>query len=524
MRSAESTLVTAAVALGSLSGTGFLFVPRRVDDFAGPLAPAAYLLATVVVVALALSYAAVLDAARVERAGTHPAGPTGEYGAVSRVWGSRLVGFLAVWPKPVAYAALLALLASSLGATVAAATGVDVPRAWALLVLALALAVHLAGPAVAGRAQVALTGAFALFVGALVLAALPAVTLTNFDPLLPTPSLRERPLPTLGRATLAAVLGFVGFETVTVVWPPGSGRGWDVERARAGALVGGVVAAGTLAVLVSAVVLGVIPWSRLVFAAAPLADAAAPSLGVSTSRLVAVGAPLGTAAALLALLWLPSRTLADLGELLPGFGRTTRSGAPAAGLVLTGGGAGLLVATDAVALALPFVLPALFLSYAVVGASAAALPFLRPGAPASATPTTRPTRTLLAVAGFLGAVASLSVVRRAFAVPPVDLLAATRHGPLLGALGPAGDALVVEPGQTAVPALLGWTTLGVAVYLVAGDYRAASGTELAPLAFRRFEDAGADGGAPPSGGASNGISADEETVTDGETSADDRLS
>jgi amino acid transporter len=452
-----------AVVAGALLGAGALYVPERVENLAGPATPVSFLVAAVGALALAVGYATFLS------------GPLGDEGAgaylhLSRTWRSRAVGFLLVWPKPAAYAALLALLAEYLARLVPVGLPSDVP---ALGVLALLLVFHLVGPRAVGQAGLLLSGGFVLFVIVLAAAGLSVVVLENFVPLFPTPVLREQPVLSLGRGALVALFGFVGFEAVVAL-------AGDVDSPRTTlprALAGGVAGVGVLVALLAFVALGVIPWARMIFATVPFVDAAASGLGVSSSVLVTPGLVLGTLAALVALSWAPTRTLAGLGEIVPPLAHANRFGAPDVASVVVFAAAGALVYADAVFVGLFLAVPGLLLLYVAHGLTTAALPLVNPHLyEASAF---RLSPRLLALCGLSGAGLATLLLWQALTLDPAVVLSYTRAGPAV--IGPAADPLVRRPVESAVPALVGWQTLGVLVYIAARDYREEVGVELEPL-------------------------------------------
>jgi amino acid transporter len=458
-----STLHALAVPLGVLLGAGSLYIPKRVENLSGPATPVTFLLATGGVLAVGVGYAVFLS------------GPLGDDGAgtylhVSRTWRSRAVGFLTVWPKPAAYTGLLALLAQYLAGLLALPVATD---RLALVMLGLLLVAHLAGPVVVARLGVVLSGVFTLLVVGLVLRSLPAVVPGNFAPLFPTPVLRDTPLVSIGRGTLVALFGFLGFEAV-------AGLAGEVRAPRETlprVLLGGVVAGGVLAAAMAFVALGVIPWSRMVFTTAPFVDAAASAVGVDADRLLRPGLLVGALAALVALSWAPIYSLAGLGEVVPPLGRRNRFGTPDLASALVCSGAGALVVTDAVFVGLLLAVPGLLVPYLVHGLTTAVLPRANPDLyTASAF---RPSPRLLGVTGVSGAGVAALLLWQTLTLDPVVVLGHTRVGPAV--TGATAETLIRPPLESVVPALVGWETLGVLVYVVARDYREERGIELESL-------------------------------------------
>ncbi|WP_142861121.1 APC family permease [Salinigranum halophilum] len=452
-----------AVVTGALLGVGALYIPERVETLAGPMTPVGFLIATAGALALTVGYATFLSGPLGDRS-------AGAYLHLSRTWRSRAVGFFTVWPKPAAYAALLALLAQYLARLLALPVAQDTV---ALVVLGGLLALHLAGPAVVGRLGLLLSGGFTLFVLVLAAAALSVVVPSNFVPLLPTPVLRDQPVLSLGRGALVALFGFVGFEACV-------GLAGEVESPRETlprALLGGVTGVGLLVTLIAFVTLGVIPWARMIFATVPFVDAAASGLDVAATALVTPGLVLATLAALVALSWAPTRTLAGLGEVVPPLAHTNRFGAPDVASLVVFGLAGTLVFVDAVFVGLFLVVPGLLVLYVAHGLTTAALPVVNPDLYRACAFRLSPR--LLAVCGLSGAGLTALLLWQALTLDPVVVLGYTRVGPTL--TGPVADPLVRRPLESAVPALVGWETLGVLVYVAARDYRAEVGVELEPL-------------------------------------------
>lgn len=454
-----------AVSLGLPLAAGVVALPHGVENLGGPATPVAYVAGTLATCTIAVAYAVYLSSPLAERDGL-------VYAAVSRTWGSRRLGFLVAWPAVGAYVAVLAALVASLGESLSTLLPLS-PTPAALAVLTTLVAVHALGPAAAGRLQLAVVGPLVALLLGMTLAGLLAVVPGNFSPLLPTPPLRERPLFSLGAATAATLFGFVGFDAGAAV----STATRDPRRTVPRAVLVAVLSAGAIATAAAFVALGVIPWTRLVFAAAPFAAAAASGLGVETAVLLGPGTLLATAAAALATVWLPARTVSGFAEVVPGADRSTRPGLPDPALALTGLLAGAVVVLDAVGTALYLSIAGIFVGYGGVAASAAVLPFVRPGlyrrcrfrVPAPA----------LAVVGVAGVVTAAVVVARTLVLDPAASLGLTRLAPALAAVDEA--VLVRDPLSTVLPALLLWELLGVAVLAVAADYRADRGAERPPL-------------------------------------------
>jgi len=454
-----------AVALGLPLGAGVFALPHGVENLGGPATPVAYVVGTLGVCAIATAYAVYLSSPLVERDGL-------VYFAVSRTWESRRLGFLAAWPAFGAYVAVLAALVAALGRTLAGAAPVSATAA-ALLVLAVLVTVHALGPAVAGHAQVWVTAPLVALLVGMVVAALLVVAPDNFSPLFPTPTLREHPLFSLGAATVATLFGFAGFDAGAAV----SASTRDPQRTVPRALLVGVLLAGAVATAAAFVALGVIPWTRLVFASAPFADAAASGLGVDPERLLGPGTVLATAGAALATVWLPTDAIRGFAEVVPGADRLTHPSVPDPALALTGSLAGTIVVLDFVGPALYLSLAGIFVGYGAMAASAAVLPAVRPALYRRCR--FRPPAPVLAAVGLVGIVTAAVVLARVIALDPATSLGFTRWTPALAAVDEA--VLVRDPLSTVVPALLLWELVGVAVLAVAADYRADRGVERPPL-------------------------------------------
>ncbi|MFB6196171.1 MAG: APC family permease [Haloplanus sp.] len=459
-----------AVSLGLPLGAGVFYLPRGVENLAGPVTPVAYLLGAFALCPLAAAYAVFLSSPLAERDGL-------VYAAVSRTWGSRRLGFLSTWPAVGAYVALLALHVAALGRTLSTFVGVAPDSATAtaatLVVLGVVVAVHALGPSVAGRVQLGVVGLLTATLVGMGIAGLTKFVPWNFAPLLPTPTLRQRPLATLGAAATAALFGFVGFDAGAAA----SAATRDPRRTAPRAVFVGLLVAGAVATLAALITLGVIPWSRLLYAPAPFANAAASGLPVGAEAILVPGVALATAGAAFATVWLPARTIRGVADVVPGADRTTRPGVPDPALAVTGLLAAGVVAFDLVGYALYLALAGIVLQYGALAASALALPLVRPALYRRCS-FRLPPAVLGTVGGLAVAVVAVAL-GRVFALDPVTSLGFSRWAPLLPAVG---DVLVRDPLSTVVPALLLWELVGVAVLAVAADYRADRGIEPPPLA------------------------------------------
>ncbi|WP_176791213.1 APC family permease [Haloplanus vescus] len=454
-----------AVALGLPLGAGVFALPRGVENLGGPATPIAYLVGTLALSAVATAYAVYLSSPLATRDGLL-------YLAVSRTWGSRRLGFLVAWPAVGAYAAILAALVAALGRSFAGVSPLS-PTVAALTVLVAVVVVHALGPAVAARCQLLVTGPLLLALLVMAAVGLTAVAPDNFAPLFPTPTLRTNPLGAIRTTTVATLFGFVGFEAGAALSPAVR----DPRRTTPRALLVGAVVAGLVAAVAATVALGVIPWTRLVFATAPFADAAASGLGVQTATLLGPGTLVATFGAALATAWLPTRTLRGLAETVPGLDRETPPGVPDPALAVTGALAGAVVALDAVGPALYLALPGVFIGYAALSLSVAVLPSLRPALSSRCRLSLPPAA--LAGVGLLGALVAGSVLAATLTRDPATSLGYTRFAPALAVVD--GAVLVRDPLSSVVPALLLWELAGVVVLAVAADYRADRGVERPPL-------------------------------------------
>lgn len=451
-----------AVSLGLPLGSGVFAVPHGVENLGGPGTPAAYLVATLAVCAVGVPYAVFLSSPLAERDGL-------VHLAVSRTWGSRPLGFLAAWPAVGAYAAVLAALVAALGRTLVPAA----PTVAAITVLAVVVAVHALGPVVAGRIQGWTVGVLLTLLGGMAVAGSAAVVPNNFLPLFPTPTLRNTPLRSLGSATVAALVGFAGFEAGAAL----SASVREPRRTIPRAVLTGVLLAGTVATAAAFAALGVIPWSRLVFTPVPFTAAAAGVLGVPPRSLLVPGTALATWSAALATTWLPASTLRGFDDVVPGFDGATRPGVPDPALALTGSLAAVVVALDGVGFALYLSLAGVFLSYAAVACSAAVLPAIRPALYRRCRFGLSPA--VLGLVSVLGVGAVVAVLRRVVVLDPATALDVTRWAPALSTVSDA--VLVRDPLLTVVPALFLWELVGVVVLAIAADYRAARDGHRPPL-------------------------------------------
>ncbi len=533
---AGAVLRVAGVGLGTLLGAGVLYGPGRVALLAGPAAPLAYLLVGAGIGGLAVGFATLASSPLGDYTG-------GLYLHLSRVWDSRALGFLAAWPVPLAYVALLALVARWLGAlaplpsaagSISARVGTDFtvadgPRllvpglgglagdasavSVAAAILLAGFAVHLLGARRAGSAlAVVAAGVWVVLVAGLLTAFLPGVRGIVIGNLTLAPgSEAAGPLALVPAAGRLALFGFVGFEAVVVA-------GDAVDAPRRGIPRGlALVVAGTAAMFAigAVVTLGVLGPERLAFSSVPLADAVGTYLPVGRTRLARGFAVTTGLAAIVALGWPASRTLAGFGEVLPGLGRRTRTGAPVVALAATYGGAGLIVFAGAEPLAGMMVLAGLGATYLAHAASTALLPVIRPALYARCR--VRPAPLPLAAAGVAGLVAMLVLLGTVFTRSPATTLSYTNHGQtvITGGLAPFR-----APLSSVLPGLVVWELLGGIVYLVARDARESRGIRLAPPADA-YLNGTTDSHDPVSGSATGRRKRTGAEVPDEDVGADD---
>jgi basic amino acid/polyamine antiporter, APA family len=138
------------------------------------------------------------------------------------------------------------------------------------------------------------------------------------------------------------MFAYLGLETATV--PAGDVR--DPERTIPRATVLGILVAGLLYVLGTTVVMGVVPHDQLVSSPAPFADAARLMWGPWAAGAVSIAVILSSLGALngwtLMMGQVPMAAAAD--GLFPAvFGRLSRRGVPATGIVISAGLATVLV-------------------------------------------------------------------------------------------------------------------------------------------------------------------------------------
>jgi hypothetical protein len=373
---------------------------------------------------------------------------------------------------------------------------------------------------------VVVTGGLVAFLLGMLLPGLPTIVPGNFVPLLPTEALRADPVGAVGDATLVALFGVVGSEVVANL----AGETRESRRWLPRVLLGVTLAVGVTVTLVATVTLGVIPWTRLVFASVPFADAAASYLRVRADLLAGPVILLATAGGLLAFSWAPTRLLYDLGDLLPPLARTNRRGAPDVAVLATMLTAGVLVVTDTVHLALYLVLPGLFGLYLCHGLTAAALPRADPAGFVAGTTRAgegdtdertddadtddstddadtdadidestdadtllRRHPALLVLAGLttagLSALCLLLVTTR----DPATTLGWLRVAPTLSVLPEA--TLVRDPATTVLPATVAWLTVGALVWVTARDYQLSVAAESDAETTDRSESPGRPGDA-----------------------------
>jgi basic amino acid/polyamine antiporter, APA family len=264
-----------ALGVGGTVGGGIYVLVGQAAGEAGPAALAAFAIAFVAALLIALPYAEL--ACRFPLAG-------GGYAAARAVFGPAW-GFLMGWGYWGAYVFVSGYVTLGFGGYLEAVTGLPA-LAGAIALVGACLVLNLLGLRVAGRAQAAIVAAAVLGLVGFAAWGLPSVEAARLEPFAP------HGIGGVLSASLLAFLAFGGFDMVAAA-------GEEVEapeRNLPRAVIVTLLAVLGLYLLVCLVAVGVEAGAALGGSDAPLADAA-ESFGGERARAVVVGAALLTTAA-----------------------------------------------------------------------------------------------------------------------------------------------------------------------------------------------------------------------------------
>lgn len=322
-----------ALVVGSIIGSGVFLLPASLAPY-GASSLIGWAITLFGAVMLALTFAKL--AAR----WPHTGGPY----TFARAGFGELAGFVIAWSYWIAVwtanAAIAVAFAGSLGALFPALTATPLrAAACALAALWACIAINLAGVREVGRAQVALT--VLKFVPLLVFGGVAVwfVDGSHYQSLNPT----GETLPHAVNATVALTLwALLGLEAATV--PAGSIA--HPEKTVPRATVLGTGLAGLATILACSAVLGLLPADQLAKSAAPMADAAralwGPAAGMGIAAVAAVSCLGALNGWVLISAQVPMAAARD-GAMPPVFARLDARGTPAAGVLISGVLATLLV-------------------------------------------------------------------------------------------------------------------------------------------------------------------------------------
>lgn len=275
-----------ALGVGGTIGGGIFVLVGAAAGRAGPGVLLAFVLAFGASLLIALPYAEL--ACRYPLAG-------GGYAFARTVLGPHW-GFLMGWGYWGAYLFISGYVTLGFGGYLHALTGFD-PLSGALLLIGISILINLAGVRLSGLAQSVIVGVAVAALLGFGIMGLSHIRIERFTPFLPLG------LGGVGVATLLAFLAFGGFDMVAAA-------GEEVvapERNLPRAIVLTLLVVLGLYLLVTFVAVGSLPWQALGQSPAPLAAAAAQSLGPMGQRLTALAALLTTAATGNAVLVVTSR-------------------------------------------------------------------------------------------------------------------------------------------------------------------------------------------------------------------------
>lgn len=322
-----------ALVVGSMIGSGVFLLPASLAPY-GATSLIGWAITLFGAVMLALTFS------KLATRWPHTGGPY----TFARAGFGDLAGFVIAWSYWISTwttnAAIAVAFAGSIGSIFPALTATPLrSAACALVALWTCIAINLVGVREVGRAQVALT--VLKFVPLLVFGGIAVwfVDGSYYQPLNPS----GESLPHAVNATVALTLwALLGLEAATV--PAGSIE--DPEKTVPRATVLGTGLAGLATILACSTVLGLLPAEQLAKSAAPMADAArslwGPAAGVGIAAVAAISCLGALNGWVLISAQVPMAAARD-GVMPPIFARLDARGTPAAGVLIAGALATLLV-------------------------------------------------------------------------------------------------------------------------------------------------------------------------------------
>ena len=328
-RAAHASLGLAActaIVVGNMVGSGFYLSPSAVAPY-GLLAIAAWILMGVGAICLGLTFA------RLARMAPATGGPF----AYTRLGYGDFAGFLVAWGYWISIWASLPIIAVALtGSLVDLMPVLQGSRPIAVLItlgaIWLVTATNLIGVKEAGLFAQVTTYAKLVPFAAIAVFGLLFVKLENFSGGF-NPS--GKPLLTsLAALAPLTMFAYLGLESATV--PAGDVR--DPARTIPRSTLLGILIALTLYVLGTVVVMGVVPRAELVTSSAPFVDAARMMWGTWAAALVGIAVMISSLGALngwTLLMGQVPMAAADAGLFPAVFGRLSRNGVPAMGIIIS---------------------------------------------------------------------------------------------------------------------------------------------------------------------------------------------
>jgi len=322
-----------ALVVGSIIGSGVFLLPASLAPY-GASSLIGWAITLFGAVMLALTFA------KLATRWPHTGGPY----TFARAGFGDLAGFAVAWSYWISTwttnAAIAVAFAGSIGSIFPALTATPLrSAACALVALWICIAINLVGVREVGRAQVVLT--VLKFVPLLVFGGIAIwfVDGSHYQPLNPT----SESLPHVVNATVALTLwALLGLEAATV--PAGSIE--NPEKTVPRATVLGTSLAGLATILACSAVLGLLPAEQLAKSAAPMADAArslwGPAAGIGIAAVAAISC-LGALNGWVLISAQVPMAAANDGVMPPVFARLDARGTPAAGVLIAGALATLLV-------------------------------------------------------------------------------------------------------------------------------------------------------------------------------------
>jgi APA family basic amino acid/polyamine antiporter len=322
-----------ALVVGNMIGSGVFLLPAALAPY-GAISVLGWLFTSAGAILLALTFARL--SRRVPEAGgpyTYTRAGFGDFAGFLVAWGY----WISIWAGnaaiSVAFASYLAVFLPAIGASTRLAATASLLAIWALTI------VNVAGVRKAGIVQLVTTVMKLLPLVGIAIFGLFYVDTSNFSPLNPSGESNFAAVSACAALTLWA---FLGLESATIPADNIKNPSKTIPRAT----VVGTLIAAVVYVLGTVAVMGVLPREVLTDSISPFSDAAAIMWGNWAAYLVAAGAMVSAFGALNGWILLQGQlpmAAARDGVFPSAFGRMSRRGTPAFGIVISSGLASVLI-------------------------------------------------------------------------------------------------------------------------------------------------------------------------------------